>query len=506
MAPIAGRKALEQWVLAPLPRSHHITAPLGPLSMDVRRRRGPPKTVPQGPCANLTCPHGLFVGIRCECAGTEGAHSIFHAGCTASSASSPHLVDDTLGTTLTSSWPSPKTLRTGRACSDSQYRQCHAGQLDAHADLRWRGVGPAMDDARERAGLQLLPENICLCGDCWVLVEDLRRKDDEATRARAQQIVSEHIDMLPDVLLATLSAWVTMRVFLRQPGGSAENARRNVWLKPEGEERAVGGVVLLGGPAGKMAAAVRGATQFAIAACATARLGARAVLSAVRHCVPSSYWAESGAAFRAELRPMMKIRLRRIRKRTLHALTSFKEDWDTLPTGPRTFVVNATATQRETLESRPLSLRRSQQQFRSRYSVMMMILHGINPELDQPLHAAMHRMAFYGGDTHIFRKFCIRMNMIGGEETARCVRIWQSEESTDARKMYVRLELANGCYFLLAVDNLDWAAMRTALHQYECSKGDQGRHILNRMVFALKTTPEIRALPDEWGLWKRPTG
>ena len=53
---------------------------------------------------------------------------------------------------------------------------------------------------------------------------------------------------------------------------------------------------------------------------------------------------------------------------------------------------------------------------------MMMILHGINPELDQPLHAAMHRMAFYGGDTHIFRKFCIRMNMIGGEETARCVR------------------------------------------------------------------------------------
>jgi hypothetical protein len=362
VAPFAGRKALEQWVLAPLPRSHHITAPLGPLSMDVRRRRGPPKTVPQGPCANLTCPHGLFVGIRCECAGTEGAHSIFHAGCTASSASSPHLVDDTLGTTLTSSWPSPKTLRTGRACSDSQYRQCHAGQLDAHADLRWRGVGPAMDDARERAGLQLLPENICLCGDCWVLVEDLRRKDDEATRARAQQIVSEHIDVLPDALLATLSAWVTMRVFLRQPGGSAENARRNVWLKPEGEHRAVGGVVLLGGPAGKMAAAVRGATQFAIAACATARLGARAVLSAVRDSVPSSYWAESGAAFREELRPMMTIRLRRIRKRTLHALTSFKEDWDTLPTGPRTFVVNATATKRETWESRPLSLRRSQQQ------------------------------------------------------------------------------------------------------------------------------------------------
>ena len=71
--------------------------------------------------------------------------------------------------------------------------------------------------------------------------------------------------------------------------------------------------------------------------------------------------------------------------------------------------------------------------------------------------------------------------------------------------MYVRVELANGCYFLLAVDNLDWAAMRTALHQYECSKGDQGRHILNRMVFALKTTPEIRALPDEWGLWKNVT-
>ena len=47
-----------------------------------------------------------------------------------------------------------------------------------------------MDDARERAGLQLLPENICLCGDCWVLVEVLRRKDDEATRARDEASAS----------------------------------------------------------------------------------------------------------------------------------------------------------------------------------------------------------------------------------------------------------------------------------------------------------------------------
>ena len=65
--------------------------PVRRLPATMAARRGPPKTVPQGPCANLTCAHGLFVGIRCECAGTEGAHSIFHAGCTASSASAPYL-------------------------------------------------------------------------------------------------------------------------------------------------------------------------------------------------------------------------------------------------------------------------------------------------------------------------------------------------------------------------------------------------------------------------------
>ena len=184
-------------------------------------------------------------------------------------------------------------------------------------------------------------------------------------------------------------------------------------------------------------------------------------------------------------------------------MTSIAEDWETLPPTLRTWTAHAIATRREWREdARPLSKQRAQQLARARYTTLMSIMHAVDPRMNQPLHQSLHRLAFFGGDSYVFRNFLARLNVLTSEEGARLTRIYESDESTAARKLYVQKRLDEGYYFMLAVDNLDWATMRSAVHLYQRSKGDQGRHILNRMAFALKTTPTIRALPDEWTAYK----
>ena len=470
------------------------------------RPRGRPRKTPLGPCANLCCPRGLCVFIRCACAGVAGEHSIFHQDCHASTGNEDTLIG--VGHTTTSKWPEPAALDFGRLCSASLGSTDHAGVKVPNRDLRWRKV-PADEQARARAGLQLLPDNAVVCGECsGALRLSGQPLGDDAAREHLQGVLAANVAELPDAALSALAGWCTLRAWLRQSDGSISESSdgwRPVWLTPQCTRlnAVAGGRVLAKGRGGAMPSIVRGMVDFALNISSEAAAGTRAIFQALSAAVPSSFWAVSGETFREQLSEVTNDRVRRIRARELNCMTSIAKDWGTIPAHLRTWIVHATATQREWLRSdRPLSKRRAQQLARARYAIIMSLVHAVEPRCDQPLHQPLHRLAFFGGDSYILRTFLARFNVLTSEEGARLTRIYESDESTVARKLYVQKRLDEGSYFMLAVDNLDWATMRSAVHLYQRSKGDQGRHILNRMAFELKTTPTIRALPDKWTPFK----
>ena len=169
--------------------------------------RGRPRTTAHGPCANLCCPRGLCVFIRCACAGAEGEHSIFHPDCIASTGTEDTLIG--VGDTPTSEWPETTVLDLGRLCSASLYGADHTGGKVPDRDLRWRKI-PADEQARAHAGLQLLPDNAVVCGECsGALRLSGQPLGDDAAREHLQGVLAANVAELPDAALSALAGWCT---------------------------------------------------------------------------------------------------------------------------------------------------------------------------------------------------------------------------------------------------------------------------------------------------------
>ena len=271
-----------------------------------------------GPCANLCCPRGLCVFIRCACAGVAGEHSIFHQDCHASTGNEDTLIG--VGHTTTSKWPEPVALDFGRLCSASLGSTDHAGVKVPNRDLRWRKV-PADEQARARAGLQLLPDNAVVCGECsGALRLSGQPLGDDAAREHLQDVLAANVAELPDAALSALAGWCTLRAWLRQDDGSISESSdgwRPVWLTPQCTRlnAVAGGRVLAKGRGGAMPSIVRGMVDFALNISSEAAAGTRAIFQALSAAVPSSFWAVSGEAFREQLSEVTNDRVRRIRAR-----------------------------------------------------------------------------------------------------------------------------------------------------------------------------------------------
>ena len=272
-----------------------------------------------GPCANLCCPRGLCVFIRCACAGVAGEHSIFHQDCHASTGNEDTLIG--VGHTTTSKWPEPAALDFGRLCSASLGSTDHAGVKVPNRDLRWRKV-PADEQARARAGLQLLPDNAVVCGECsGALRLSGQPLGDDAAREHLQGVLAANVAELPDAALSALAGWCTLRAWLRQDDGSiteSSDGWRPVWLTPQCTRlnAVAGGRVLAKGRGGAMPSIVRGMVDFALNISSEAAAGTRAIFQALSAAVPSSFWAVSGEAFREQLSEVTNARVRRIRQRS----------------------------------------------------------------------------------------------------------------------------------------------------------------------------------------------
>ena len=134
--------------------------------------------------------------IRCTCAGAEGEHSIFHPDCIASTGTEDTLIG--VGLTTTSKWPEPTVLKFGRLCSASLYGADHTGGKVPDRDLRWRKI-TADEQARARAGLQLLPNNAVVCAECaGTLRLSGQRADNDAAREHLQDVLAANVDELPN--------------------------------------------------------------------------------------------------------------------------------------------------------------------------------------------------------------------------------------------------------------------------------------------------------------------
>ena len=210
---------------------------------------GRDKTIADGPCANMFCPHGFGSAVLasdsgdvlcCTCSGSQdsgsgsgageevhvciGKHTVFHRDCLRGAAhpdtrlkgvprlpkpSRTELGLDKLQAVLAEEdgqyagpnadahacFKAPTTdavLRMGRSMHRSKYTHCHAGQMQMEADQRWKTV-PSVD--RELTSLHLLGEHAVLCPSCFVMFRNGVRQSSRAgvagerLRAHARRVI-----------------------------------------------------------------------------------------------------------------------------------------------------------------------------------------------------------------------------------------------------------------------------------------------------------------------------
>ena len=193
-------------------------------------------TLAYGPCANPTCTHRLCTFATCTCncgytgTGEVPEHSVYHPDCTSRTGREACV---TIGEGET--WPSHMcTITTrsqpteipalvlGRQLGDPAYTEDHAGTgHSGNPDWRWRSIRPTIAEAM---GMTLLPANAVLCHWCWTSLDTLtKRSRHDQIRQRANTIVSQHVALLPDLVVCSLAAVITHLLWLRG------TARRCVW-------------------------------------------------------------------------------------------------------------------------------------------------------------------------------------------------------------------------------------------------------------------------------------
>ena len=445
----------------------------------------PPKhsfTVPRGPCMNPVCPHLVCCDITCVC--TEGGpeeHSLFAPLCETLRWNDPNLRRNT----AEAKFPGKAAIEYGRSHSQRKDREEHMGGHRKQEEIRWKRLS---DGERLALGCACLPPNAVACNDC---AKEARRLvvDEVGRSAHHKKIVLKNagrmVDSLPDEAVSSLASYTTQQVWLGEAEEGAETRKQHGVWRTSGKSPFEGGTC-------HQAQVGSGAIGIGIAILGIAILGSvSALVSALVAAVGAGlFWAAAGDAFNADLRKALNEpggRIERIRSTDLDQFTPWESDWRSWPDSLRAFLMHAVASNREREESQEISARREQQKFRERYFVGNMLYHALNPEATQPIHSALYDLAWWGGDTSVFRQILARLGITVSEEHGRVSKIFAALEGQPYREAWLKALLSGLGFVMVVFDNLDWRGRVNRLHNYASSSNSGGIHITNIQLHNLDT-------------------
>ena len=134
-------------------------------------------------------------------------------------------------------------------------------------------------------------------------------------------------------------------------------------------------------------------------------------------------------------------------------------------------------------------------------------MHGLNSAAIEPLHGALYDLAWYGGQTSVFRLFLSRLGVTVSEETGRIAKIFQALEGNPMRVHWLIEVLMAGCFIMYVFDNLDWRGKTNRVHSYQHSAASGGIYMLNTrarssVAIPLRKSPASTSSPA-WTLWSK---
>ena len=220
---------------------------------------------------------------------------------------------------------------------------------------------------------------------------------------------------------------------------------------------------------------------------------ARNFVSVLAAYIGVEFWSAAGALFCTILRKSAVNRVARIAARSLTAVTPWVEDWDTIPLPLRAFVTHAVSGEWE--QRGRLSTSGEQQKFRNRFMLMMLLYKAVNAKCVEPLHTALERGAYYGGNTWGFRMILARLLVLFSDTTGYQNRIYEGLEQEKVNLAKVLSKLVDGFYIAMGQDNADFKVGGDRLKVYQHSGVDLDVHILTRMV-----RPNTQLASDPWSI------
>ena len=353
---------------------------------------------------------------------------------------------------------------------------------------RWHLMqGEDLKEQRERLFGQAMPENATVCQSCF---KAERVPNDEFDRSQALQVIlgpeSNHrwraqmvqfFGPMPNVVINAFAAWMTLRFWLGMEGEAGDRSRESadIWFlygsAAGGRVQYNTGMIDIMPGFAQMLISFAGSVKQAVQPLATI----------------DGFWSAAGSAFSAMLDKIISTdRLARIQSGILDAVTPWVDDWFTLPSDLRNFMHEALAGDRERVFSMESIHRpRAEQKFRAMFTTVMMMFYAKNPQCNEPLHSALHRICTFNGRTYDFRVLLGRLGLIIGETLGRENQAEHARMSGPARDQFLRDAILSRKFLMLVDDNLDWDGATSREHQLLSANKHSGVHVLNRQAMSM---------------------